>query len=149
MSLFTTILEKLGLRKEAPVPSAASTPKSPASASPPAKTAPVSSTSGTYTPAHSALPPKAVAIPVVDVMAKLEAMAAKRPEKLNWKVSIADLLFLLGIDNSFKARKALAEELGCPPSFMDDSAKMNTWLHKTVLRKIAENGGNIPQALLD
>jgi hypothetical protein len=26
---------------------------------------------------------------------------------------------------------------------------MNVWLHKTVLKKIAENGGNIPQALLD
>jgi len=23
------------------------------------------------------------------------------------------------------------------------------WLHKTVLQKIAENGGNIPQELLD
>jgi hypothetical protein len=32
---------------------------------------------------------------------------------------------------------------------MTDSARMNTWLHKTVLRKIAENGGNIPQELLD
>jgi hypothetical protein len=32
---------------------------------------------------------------------------------------------------------------------MGDSAKMNMWLHKTVLRKIAENGGNIPQELLD
>jgi hypothetical protein len=32
---------------------------------------------------------------------------------------------------------------------MTDSARMNTWLHKEVLRKIAENGGNIPQDLLD
>ncbi|MBP9675407.1 MAG: DUF3597 family protein, partial [Anaerolineaceae bacterium] len=30
-----------------------------------------------------------------------------------------------------------------------DYAEMNVWLHKTVLQKIAENGGNIPQNLLD
>lgn len=76
-------------------------------------------------------------------------MAAKHPEKLNWKTSIADLLFLLGMDHSYAARKELATELGCPASLMDDSAKMNTWLHKTVLTKIAENGGNIPKELLD
>jgi hypothetical protein len=26
---------------------------------------------------------------------------------------------------------------------------MNMWLHKTVLQQIADNGGNIPQELLD
>ena len=36
-----------------------------------------------------------------------------------------------------------------PADKMKDSAAMNTWLHKTVLRKIAENGGNIPKELLD
>ena len=47
------------------------------------------------------------------------------------------------------ARKELAVELGCPEQYMADSAKMNVWLHKTVLQKIAENGGDIPQELLD
>jgi hypothetical protein len=32
---------------------------------------------------------------------------------------------------------------------MDDTARMNTWLHKQVLRKIAENGGKVPRELLD
>jgi hypothetical protein len=32
---------------------------------------------------------------------------------------------------------------------MSDSARMNVWLHKAVLKQIAENGGNIPQNLLD
>jgi hypothetical protein len=32
---------------------------------------------------------------------------------------------------------------------MGDSAKMNVWLHKTVLTRIAENGGNVPADLLD
>ena len=91
--------------------------------------------------------PKAVS--EVDVVAKMEELAAKNPAKLDWKVSIVDLLKLLDIDSSFEARKELATELGCPADLMNDSAKMNVWLHKTVLKKIAENGGNIPQALLD
>ena len=32
---------------------------------------------------------------------------------------------------------------------MGDSAKMNVWLHKAVLKKIAQNGGNVPADLLD
>jgi hypothetical protein len=88
-------------------------------------------------------------IPLVEVVEKLEEMAAENPQELNWKVSIVDLLKLLDIDSSFEARKELADELGCPDEMMEDSAQMNTWLHKTVLEKIAENGGNIPMELLD
>lgn len=91
----------------------------------------------------------AEAVSVVDVVAQLEKRAAANAQKLNWRVSIVDLLKLLDIDSSFAARKELAAELNCPAELMDDSAKMNTWLHKTVLAKIAENGGNIPQELLD
>ena len=32
---------------------------------------------------------------------------------------------------------------------MADSAKMNMWLHKAVLARIAANGGNVPKELLD
>jgi hypothetical protein len=32
---------------------------------------------------------------------------------------------------------------------LEDSAQMNVWLHKTVVQKLAENGGNIPKELLD
>jgi hypothetical protein len=53
------------------------------------------------------------------------------------------------LNSSYEARKELATELGCPAELMSDSAKMNMWLHKTVLNKIAENGGNIPKELLD
>ncbi len=87
---------------------------------------------------------------MVDVVSKLDDMQAKRPEKLNWRMSIADLLYLLGMDRSLNARKELAEELGCPKEFIGgDYSQMNMWLHKTVLAKIAENGGNIPKELLD
>jgi Domain of unknown function (DUF3597) len=88
------------------------------------------------------------AISVVDVVEQLEALASASSEKLNWKTSIVDLLKLLGIDSSFAARKELAAELECPAETMADSASMNMWLHKTVLAKIAENGGNIPDDLL-
>ncbi|HEX2227024.1 MAG TPA: DUF3597 domain-containing protein [Candidatus Binatia bacterium] len=89
------------------------------------------------------------AIALVDVVAQLEQRAASNPQKLNWRTSIVDLLKLLDMDSSLTARKELATELGCPPELMADSAKMNMWLHKTVLARIAENGGNVPKELLD
>jgi hypothetical protein len=92
--------------------------------------------------------PAVVAISVVDVVANMEALAKAHAEKLNWKVSIVDLMKLLGLDSSLTARKALAAELGCPAEKMGDSAQMNMWLHKTVLQKLADNGGNIPADLL-
>lgn len=85
----------------------------------------------------------------VDVVAQLEKNAEASPQKLNWRTSIVDLLKLLGIDSSLAARKELAVELGCPAALMKKSADMNVWLHKTVLQKIAENGGNVPTDLLD
>jgi hypothetical protein len=83
------------------------------------------------------------------VVAQLEAKAASNPQKLNWRTSIVDLLKLLDIDSSLNARKELATELGCPANLMADSAQMNMWLHKTVLAKLAANGGNVPKELLD
>ncbi len=85
----------------------------------------------------------------VDVVAQLEQKAATNPQKLNWRTSIVDLLKLLDIDSSLNARKELATELGCPAGLMGDSAQMNMWLHKTVLAKLAANGGNVPKELLD
>jgi 3-oxoacyl-ACP reductase-like protein len=84
---------------------------------------------------------------VVDVAVILDGLAAKNPEKLDWKKSIVDLMKLVGMDSSFKARKQLAQELnytGDP----NDSASMNVWLHKQVLIKISENGGKVPEDLL-
>jgi 3-oxoacyl-ACP reductase-like protein len=83
----------------------------------------------------------------VDIAAILDGLAAKNSEKLDWKKSIVDLMKLVGIDSSFKARKQLAQELnytGDP----NDSASMNVWLHKQVLIKISENGGKVPENLL-
>ena len=98
-------------------------------------------------PAAKATAPAPTPIAEVDVVKQLEKLSAG--SGLDWKVSIVDLLKLLDIDSSREARNELATELGCPADLMKDSAKMNVWLHKEVLRKIAENGGNIPKALLD
>ncbi len=84
----------------------------------------------------------------MDVVAQLEAKAAAHPEALNWRTSIVDLLKLLGLDSSLEARRELATELGCPPAEMADSAQMNMWLHRAVMKKLAENGGRIPPELL-
>ena len=133
MGFFSTILETLGLGS----PAAAATPAPPPAAAPaspgPIPTAPP--------------PPRAVAL--VDVVAQLEQRAAANPQPLNWRTSIVDLLKLLDLDSSLAARKELATELGCPAELMADSAKMNMWLHKTVLAHIAANGGNVPQDLLN
>jgi hypothetical protein len=136
MSLFASILHKLGFNR--PAGAAATAPQTSA----PSQTAPAPSTA-TVTAATA---PTAIA--VVDVVAKLEGLAASNAQKLNWKVSIVDLLKLLDLDSSFAARRELATELGCPVEKMGDSAQMNMWLHKTVLQKLADNGGNIQKELL-
>jgi len=133
MGFFDNILAKLGFGGAAENPT----------------TIPTSAT----TPTRSSAPPTASSAPkpvaVVDVVAQLEQRAAANPQKLNWRTSIVDLLKLLDIDSSLSARKELATELGCPADLMQDSAKMNMWLHKTVLARIAANGGNVPKDLLD
>jgi hypothetical protein len=140
MSIFSNILEKLGIKKTAATTAATQTTNTPAK--------PAALLHNDATPVTPAAP-KPVAIPVVDVVSKLEAMAKANPEKLDWKVSIVDLLKLLGMDSSLAARKELATELSCPTAKMGgDYSEMNVWLHKTVLQKIADNGGNIPASLL-
>jgi Domain of unknown function (DUF3597) len=125
MSFFSKILSKLGIGSAEAAEAPAATQAAPGFA------------------------PAPTAISEVDVVSKLEGMAASNPEKLNWKTSIVDMLKLLGIDSSLSARKELAVELGCPADKMGDSAQMNMWLHKSVLQKLAQNGGNIPKELLD
>ncbi len=132
MGLFGSIMEKIGFGAAA---AQASTP-------PPAS-APTASAPAAKPATH---PPAAMS--TVDVVGKLEGLAAKHTEKLNWKTSIVDLMKLLGLDSSLTARKELATELGCPADKMGDSAQMNMWLHKAVLQKLAANGGNIPKELL-
>jgi len=82
----------------------------------------------------------------VDVEAVLTDLAAKAGQRLNWRQSIVDLMTLLGLDSSLTARKQLAAELHYTGDTAD-SAAMNMWLHKNVMRKLAENGGKVPDEL--
>jgi hypothetical protein len=155
MGFFSKILDKLGFdggdRKVSQVPGTSAAPAKPPVATPGAGPAP--STAGAPAAAAGAAAATATATPraapQVDVAAQLEQKAAADPQKLNWRTSIVDLLKLLDIDSSLQARKELATELGCPPELMADSAKMNTWLHKAVMQKLAANGGKVPAELLD
>ena len=100
--------------------------------------------------AATSVPPETAAVapaPLteVDVLTQLTNLASSNVEPLNWQTSIVDLLKLLDLDSSLAARQELARELACPADKMSDSAQMNMWLQKTVLQKLAQNGGNIPE----
>ena len=132
MGLFNKLMSKIFGASASTASSATTQPAQPQSSAPAAA---ASGTSG------------GAAGQPVDVGAVLDGMAAKSPEKLDWKNSIVDLMKLVGMDSSFSARKQLAAELhysGDP----NDSASMNIWLHKEVLKKRSENGGKVPQELL-
>jgi hypothetical protein len=131
MGIFGNILASLGLGHHA------------APAGTPAGSPPVGGT------APGVVPAAPTAVPVVDVEAHMEQLARATGHEVTWRESIVDLMSLLGIDNSYAARKELATELGCPAEKMGDSAQMNMWLHKEVLRRVAANGGAVPQNLLD
>ncbi|ODT28297.1 MAG: hypothetical protein ABS35_09090 [Kaistia sp. SCN 65-12] len=121
---------------EAPAPSSGSAPASqPAAPASPAAPAPTASA------------PPAPAQPV-DVAAILNAAVAAKKQKLNWKTSIVDLMKALDMESSLAERRELAAELGYTGS-TSDTAAMNMWLHKALLKKLADNGGKVPADLLD
>jgi hypothetical protein len=108
---------------------------SPAAASPEAPTA--------QAPANA---PAAAPMAQVDVEAVLTKLAATKKEKLDWRKSIVDLMKLLDLDSSLTARKELAKELHYSGD-TNDSATMNAWLQKQVMKKLADNGGKVPDDL--
>jgi hypothetical protein len=83
----------------------------------------------------------------VDVEVVLTKLADRNDEDLDWRRSIVDLIKLLNPDSSLAARKQLAQELHYTGT-INDTAPMNRWLHKQVMRKLAENGGRVPTDLL-
>jgi hypothetical protein len=144
MGLFSNVLSKIFGAAPGANPAPAWSPSAPVTSAP--QTAVPESPAATAASSPSAAMPAAV--PVVDVTSILDGLAAKNPEKLDWRKSIVDLMKLVGMDSSLSARKELAAELKYPGD-TSDSAKMNVWLHKEVIRKLAENGGKVPADLLD
>jgi hypothetical protein len=162
MAIFDKILEKLGMKKatlEENMPKPPVAPAKPVVTPPPA---PVQGYTGTVAPTHEipghtaagvpttpAPAPKPVEMAHEDLVTHLDYLAKTGPIKgLNWRVSINDFMALLGMDHSPAAIKELAVELGCPEKEMMDSYTRNVWTHKALMQKLAENGGNVPPALL-
>ena len=137
MSIFTKIRDKIFGRRAAPAATAPQpAPAAPKPAQPPAAAA------------AAAKPAPAPAPAPVDVEEVLTEMASESGQKLNWRTSIVDLMKLLGLESSLSERKELAVELGYKGA-TDGSAEMNIWLHKAVMKKLAENGGKVPPELRD
>lgn len=109
-------------------------------------TAPAGAAPQAPAPAAASTPQAAAPAQQVNVTELLDGLAAGADEKLNWRSSIVDLMKLLGLDSSLGNRKELADELGYTGE-KDGSAEMNMWLHRQVMRKLAENGGTIPAEL--
>jgi hypothetical protein len=157
MSVFRNIMSRifrgstLGAQAAEPTPEAAAA--SPATGTPGPDeggragggAAPASAAPGYAAPPTP--PPVATGEPV-DVEAVLNGLAAQNPQRLDWRHSIVDLMKLLDLDSSLPARKELAQELGYGGA-LNGSAEMNLWLHRAVMRRLAENGGRVPDDLKD
>lgn len=140
MSLFGKIMDKIfhhGAQAET-VPDASAQPQAAPQASSP-QAAPQAA-------APQSAPVQAAPAQPVDVEAVLTEMAASKGGGGNWRTSIVDLLKLLELDSSLDARHDLATELNVAAG-ADGSAAENVALHKAVMQKLAENGGQVPDSL--
>lgn len=149
MGIFNSIKEKLfgKAAQDAPVETASRETVTAEAVKP--VTADVSATSTTskesvVTPSEN----KAAGAAPVDVAAIMDAAVKKNGQKLDWRRSIVDMMKALDLDSSLAARKELADELGYTGD-KSDSATMNVWLHKALMKALAENGGKVPADLLD
>ncbi|API51947.1 hypothetical protein BMW22_10165 [Rhizobium leguminosarum] len=144
MGIFDKIKHAIFGEAKAAEPVAAGAPKTepaPAPASPSAAPSPA--------PAQQSKPvPTATGTATVDIVPILDAAAKKSGQKLDWRRSIVDLMKAVGMDASLTERKELAAELGYTGD-TNDSAKMNMWLHKALMKRLSENGGKVPADLLD
>lgn len=134
MGLFSKIMDKIFH------PSHAEAPTGGPSGTPAAQPVNV-----TPTPTPAPTPTTQPAAQPVDVEAVLASMAQIEGGGGNWRTSIVDLLKLLKLDSSLDARKDLAGELDVHAG-EPGSAEWNIALHKAVMRKLAENGGQVPDS---
>lgn len=136
MSIFGAIMDKIFHHGGAKAPA------------PPAAAAPQAAAPQAPQPAPQAAAPAVPAPPAqpVDVEAVLSQMADQQGGGGNWRSSIVDLLKLLDLDSSLTARKTLADELNVHVG-ADGTAEENIALHQAVMKKLAENGGKVPEAM--
>ncbi|KAB0682768.1 DUF3597 domain-containing protein [Aureimonas leprariae] len=126
----------------------------PSGASPEPQSSPAQPTAAPGAPAQqpasagTAPQSKPAASASVDVERIMDQAVKAHGQKLDWRHSIVDMMKALDLDSSLSERKELAEELGYHGD-ANDSAEMNVWLHKALLKKLAENGGKVPADLTD
>jgi 3-oxoacyl-ACP reductase-like protein len=135
MGIFSNIMDKIFGHKSKAAPTTSAVNPVPAPAPAP-------------TPSAAPISPEPPRPQAVDVTAVLDELAADNPQKLDWRHSIVDLMKLVGMESSLSERKELADELGYTGD-KGDSATMNIWLHKQVIKKLGENGGKAPAELMD
>jgi hypothetical protein len=97
--------------------------------------------------------PGSMAVPsaqpaLMDIEAVLNEKNAEKNADLKWRYSVVDFLKLVDVDSSLDARKELAKELGYT-GVLNGSAEMNIWLHKQVMRMLAESGCSVPANLYE
>jgi len=148
MGIFDKIKHAIfGEAKAAPVTAAAPAKAEPAAAAPASPSAASAPAAAPTAAAPAPAAPKAAAS-AVDIVPILDAAVKKSGQKLDWRRSIVDLMKAVGMDASLAERKELAAELGYSGD-TGDSAKMNMFLHKALMKKLSENGGKVPADLLD
>jgi hypothetical protein len=150
MGVFDRIKNAIfGKAQAAPVPQpAAAAPQAGAPASSPAQPTAAAKPAAAPASASPASPASASPASKADIEQILNAAVKKSGQKLDWRHSIVDLMKALGMDASLAERKELAAELGYTGD-TGDSAKMNMFLHKALMKKLSENGGKVPADLLD
>ena len=142
MSVFGSIVSAIFGSKHganvAPAPGATAAPPS----------SPGTTASAGATPTTGASPSSSTITPIsrADVEVILKKLHDEQREDFDWRKSIVDLMKLLKLDSGLAARKQLAQELGYS-GVLDGSAEMNVWLHKQVMTKLAESGGQVPNSL--
>lgn len=144
MSILGKIFGRIFPRAQAAQPGAAQAPSNP---SIPAG-APGQPDQASLQGGRAAGPTATVTAERVDIAAVLDGLAAQNRQKLNWRNSIVDLMKLVGLESSLQERRELADELGYSGD-KGDTATMNIWLHKQVMRKLEDNGGKVPADLKD
>src|SRR5579872_1079142 len=141
MSLFDTLRDAI-FRHAATPTSQSSTGQSSSASS--GSSAPSSGKpAGPNVTSTTAAPASGGATQPVDLEKTLDQLNARQPQRLNWRMSIVDLMKLVGMDSSLQHRQQMAKELGYTGS-TSDSAAMNVWLHQEVMRKLAQGGFKVP-----
>ena len=81
----------------------------------------------------------------IDICVFLDDQNVLKNTKYDWRHSVVDLMKLLDINPTEANRFSLAQELGYTGTL--GSPDMNEWLRREIMRRVADNGGEVPEEL--